>query len=118
MRRYLAPAVTIAACLMVVVLGVRIVQVHDRYGQWRVAPTVTPLRIAALGRDFDRSATEARCEPRWCTSTQPKDFEIRGSTDEGYGLLVPRALHGRTPVVIYIEDDESRFWSYALVGGP
>lgn len=89
----------------------RVVHMHDTYGEWRLTATQTPLRITALGRDYERSDLAPKSEA-------PSGLEPRGQTEGGGTLLVPKPLNGRDPVVIYVQDDEGQAWSYGLVGGP
>lgn len=107
----LAVFAAIIGALAVVALGVRVVRMHDIYGEWRLTATATPARIAALGREYDRSHLAPRSAP-------PSGLEPRGETEDGGTVLVPKRLKGRIPIVIYVQDDEGRAWSYGLVGGP
>ena len=89
----------------------RVVHMHDAYGEWRLTATQTPLRITAFGREYERSDLAPGTEA-------PSGLEPRGQTEGGGTLLVPKALNGRDQVVIYVQDDEEQAWSYGLVGGP
>lgn len=98
-------AVVAAACL-----GVRVMWVHDTFGEWRVSPASPPLRISTLGRDYDRSKF------RPVTKAPPG---LRSVDTTGHGTVLSSSDGTKpSPVVIYLEDDEGRVWSYALVGGP
>jgi hypothetical protein len=101
----------VVAAVAVTVLGVRMVQLHDAYGEWRLTATETPARLSALGRDYDRGDLRPG-------RAVPSGYEAAGEAEDGGTLLVPSDLHGRVPVVIYVRDDEGRVWTYALVGGP
>lgn len=83
---------------------------HDTYGEWRLTTIETPVRISALGRDYERSDL--------APGEVPSDLEPRGETASGGTILVPKALHGRDPVVIYVQDAHGQAWSYGLMGGP
>jgi hypothetical protein len=108
MKRMVVMALVIVT--VVVALLVQVVRVYDRYGEWRLSATKPPLRVGALGREYDRS----RFPP---ADDAPSGFVSGGTTDSGDTLLTPEGMNGRTPVIIYVED-ESRVWEYSLVGGP
>src|SRR5262245_40457712 len=87
------------AVVLVAVVGLMFAQaarVHERYGEWDLTATATPLRISTLGRDYDRS-------DRSPSKVLPADFEPAG--DGGGTILVPPGLGDRDPVVIYVQDD-------------
>ena len=106
-----AAIAAIIGVVAVTAVGIQLVRMHDTYGEWRLTATETPTRITALDRDYDRSNLKPKSAP-------PSGLERRGETEGGGTILVPEGLKGRTPVVIYVQDDEGRVWSYGLVGGP
>lgn len=104
----------VSAAIVVIVatacLSVRVMWVHETFGEWRLSPASPPLRISTLGRDYDRSTFEpvAKAPP-----------ELRAVDAIGHGTVLSSSdATSPTPVVIYLEDDEGRVWSYALTGGP
>ena len=107
----LALLAVVVGAVAVMALAVRVVRIHDTYGEWRLTATETPNRLTALGRDYDRSERAPGTEV-------PSGLEPAGETEGGGTVLVPIGLHGRDPVLIYVRDDEGRVWTYSLVGGP
>ncbi|KRE92771.1 hypothetical protein ASG76_14965 [Nocardioides sp. Soil774] len=100
-----ALVVVAAACL-----GARVMWVHDTFGEWGVSPASPPLRISTLGRDYERSELSPLTEA-------PPGFRQVDTTDRGT-VFSPIEAPKPSPVVVYLQDDEGRVWSYALVGGP
>lgn len=107
--------VLIAAVVLVVVVGgllfVRAVRIHDKYGEWALTGTATPLRVSALGRDYKRGELDPR-------DTLPDDVEVYDEIENGGTVFVPTGLGDIAPVVIFVQDDNGDVWTYALVGGP
>ena len=109
MKRLTASAV-IAVVVATGCVGVRVVWVHDTYGEWRVISVSPPLRISTLGRDYDRSDFNPVTKPL-------SGLRSVDRMENGFVLSSGSATKP-SPVVIYLEDDEGRVWCYALVGGP
>ncbi|GGO73891.1 hypothetical protein H7344_04540 [Nocardioides deserti] len=101
----------LVAAVTAIVVGARLVHVHDTYGVWQLTSTETPNRIAASGRDYDRNELQP-------ATSVPTSVDTRGKTGSGTAILAPNRARMAVPVVIYLRDDEGRFWSYSLVGGP
>ena len=109
MKRSVATAVMVVV-VAIACVGLRVVWVHGRYGEWQVSPASPPLRISTLGRDYDRSTSLPDIE-------RLPGLSPVVSTELGT-VLSPSGTTEPPPVVIYLEDDEGHVWSYALVGGP
>ena len=104
-------AVTAVVLVAAGLLLVQSVRIHEQYGEWGMTAPATPPRITVLGRDYDRG----RQSP---SRDVPGSVEPVGETDGGGTILVPAGSGGRQPVIVYVQDDEDRVWTYGLVGGP
>jgi hypothetical protein len=91
-------------------LGARVTWVHDTFGEWGVSPASPPLRISTLGRDYERSEISP------VTEAQPGLRQV--DTTDRDTVFSPSEATKPSPVVVYLQDDEGRMLSYALVGGP
>ncbi len=104
-------AVTAVVVVAARLLLMQSVRTHERYGEWGIAAPATPLRITVLGRDYDRGDLAP-------SATAPDDVDRLGETDGGGTILVPAGSGGGQPVIVYVQDEEGRVWTYGLVGGP
>ncbi len=105
--------ITAAALVLVVtsLLLVQAVRIHEKYGEWGIRASATPLRMSVLGRDYDRGDLRPG-------NALPDDVKPAGKTEGGGTILVPADLGDRDPVIVYVKDEQGRVWTYGLVGGP
>jgi hypothetical protein len=89
-----------------VVLGVRVAQVHEETGEWRLHPSAAPPELEFRGHDYRRDSSGRRLYP---------ELVSHGPTPGGGQLYAP--ADDSTPFMIQVVV-ETEVTTYALVGSP
>jgi len=106
-RRAVVAAVLALLCVPVVVVAVRVVQVHDQGWEWRLSPTAAPPKLSWHHRDYRRAAARA---------ARPAGAVEIGRTPGGGRVLEEGAGPG-TPTALFVDTGHEVF-AYGLMGGP
>ncbi len=109
-RRF-ALAVVILGAVLIVVVGIRLVQVHDQTWDWRLTSSATPTKLEFGGRDYLRDGSPPN-QPLGAVQ------EVGRTNGGGLVLLPSLAVEWHlTPMWLIVEAAGQQV-SYSLIGGP